>query len=303
MALTYCSVSVCDSLALTWQHLSIEQHLSCLGARGIQSALQNLSLRSFSLGSTVSVGGVEVLRDGLLHRCTNLESLSLSLALSRSSLSTSLDAAENGSPEKWCGTSAVLFATRCNSQGGPTGSAKLSSIRLQRCSKAIIPDLSQVINFCRAQAALRSIAIVRLPVGDAHDDQWTCSAADSRAQGNVPASDSDDPLDRLLMACTALESLELSAADAWPVDSLVRLMQTGGRAISGPSRGALIRRLTLHDTGTLAHKQTLREESMVTGSNRSDGSTSSPTTWFEAVRERSNVSAAVGVTREFFWGP
>ncbi len=122
-------------------------------------------------------------------------------------------------------------------------------------------------------------------------------------QADDAASDSEDPLDRLLLACTALESLELSAADAWPVDSLVRLMETGGRAISGTCSGALKRRLTLHDTGTLVHKRTPGEESTVMGSNRSDGSTSSPTACFEAARERVNASAAVGVTREFFIGP
>jgi len=125
----------------------------------------------------------------------------------------------------------------------------------------------------------------------------------SNPRGDVSASDSDDPLDRLLLARTALESLELSAANAWPVNSLVRLMETGGRAISGHCSGALIRRLTLRDTGTLVHKRTPGEESTAMWSNRSDGSTSSPTACFEAARERVNASAAVGVTREFFFGP
>ena len=285
---------MCDSLNPDWQHLSIEQHLTCLGERGIQSALQNLSLRSFSLGSTVSVAGVEVLRHELSHRCTNLESLSLSLAL---------DTAEHGSVERSCDRNAVLFPSQGNSTGS-SGCTKLSSIRLQRCSEAIIPDLYQVLDFCRAQAALRSIAIVRLAVGDADRRQWSCSAADSRGEHDATVPDSVDPFDRLLLACKALELLELSAADAWPVDSLVKLMQTGGRALSGPCRGALIRRLTLHDTGALAHKRTHERESIAKRSDRSGGTgaTSSPTTCFEAARERVNAHA-VGVTRELFFGP
>ena len=68
----------------------------------------------------------------------------------------------------------------------------------------------------------------------------------SNPRGDVSASDSDDPLDRLLLARMALESLELSAADAWPVDSLVRLMETGGRAISGTCSAKTTADVTRH---------------------------------------------------------
>ena len=275
------------------QDLCIEQHLSCLGARGIASALRNLSLQSFSLGSTVSMACVDVLRGELSRHCVNLETLSLSLTTER---------AESGAP----GERAALFPLRSSGVSeGPVGCAKLRSIRLQRCSEAIIPQLSQVVEFCRARSGLRSIAIIRLRAGE---EQWSLPRADSRGHDAVAAVDplSDDPFERMLTSCTALERLELSAADAWPVDGLVRLMKTGGRGIVGPKRGARIRRLTIHDTDALAHKPTHEDTATERSDRRSDGrasATRSPTVHYEATLAKVNASTTRGATQELFFAP
>ena len=185
--------------------------------------------------------------------------------------------------------------------GGFIGCAMLRSLRIERCSEAIVPYLSQVVEFCRARPALRHIAVVRIG-----GDQWQCSAANTGKRDGDGACDSGDPFECMLGSCSSLESLELSAADAWPRDNLVRLMQTGGRDSTVAAR---IQRLTIHDTGALAHKPSHKgttgteQSSWRSAGHRSATISSSPTVYYDATLARVNASAAVGVTRELFFGP
>ena len=180
--------------------------MSCLRAHGVQTALQKLPLQSFSLGSTVSVAVVEMLRAEFSQRCTNLKALSLSLSLSREGNVNSV----------------VLFSSDENSTGagGPRdiGCANLRSIRLQRCSQ-IIPQLSHVVDFCRSRPALRDIAIVRLGAGDSDSQQWSCLEPD----GEGTEFGFGDPFTQLFDSCMGLESLELKCHGCVAAHSLVKL--------------------------------------------------------------------------------
>ena len=262
--------------------------MSCLRAHGVQTALQKLPLQSFSLGSTVSVAVVEMLRAELSQRCTKLKALSLSLSLSRE---------ENVS-------SVVLFSSDENSTGagGPRdiGCANLRSIRLQRCSHEIIPQLSHAVDFCRSRPALRDIAIVRLGAGDSDSQQWSCLEPD----GDGTEFGFGDPFTQLFDSCMGLESLELSATDAWPAYSLAKLMQVGELGILDSKHKAHFRRLTVH--GADAFMDSSRETFVNRTSQRSVGcasATISPTMHYESVRARTNATAARGPTRNFFFGP
>ena len=247
-----------------------------------------LSLQSFSLGSTVSVACVEMLRAEFSQRCTNLKTLSLSLSLSR---------------EENVG-SACLFSSGDNSTvaGGPSdiGCANLRSIRLQRCSHAIIPQLSHVVEFCRSLPVLRDIAIVRLSAGDSDSQQWSCSES-----GGEGTECSDDPFMQLFDSCMDLESLELSATDAWPAHSLAKLMQIGERGFLDSKPGAQFRRLTVLDTDAFMDSIN-GGTSVVRPSLQSVGcasATISPTMHYESLRARANAAAARGPTQNFFFGP
>ena len=243
-----------------------------------------------------------------MHNCLNLESLSLSLSLSLG--------------QQWVGSGGSSEGLlRLRGKGCPG----LISIRLSRCSESLVPSLHQAVEFCVERVHLESVAIVR--VGNAAAAAAAREEAEGRPNGEQQpreaaatkggssssptsirpcggGSDSSTPsegnekedlLERLLSACTELETLELSAAAPWPKASLATLIRFGRL---GAENLPQIRRLIVHEFG--AHAAASEQQRTATAAKRGNGS-GSPTELYEAVRARVNATAAP--TKVLFFTP
>ena len=242
-----------------------------------------------------------------MHNCLNLESLSLSLSLSLG--------------QQWVGSGGSSEGLlRLRGQGCPG----LISIRLSRCSESLVPSLHQAVEFCVERVHLESVAIVRVgsaaaaaareeAEGRPNGEQQPREAAATKGGSSSPTSirprgggsdsstpsevgnEKEDLLERLLSACTELETLELSAAAPWPKASLATLIRFGRL---GAENLPQIRRLIVHEFG--AHAAASEQQRTATAAKRGNGS-GSPTELYEAVRARVNATAAP--TKVLFFTP
>lgn len=244
-----------------------------------------------------------------MHNCLNLESLSLSLSLSLG--------------QQWVGSGGSSEGLlRLRGKGCPG----LISIRLSRCSESLVPSLHQAVEFCVERVHLESVAIVRVgsaaaaaareeAEGRPNGEQQPREAAatkggssssptsirprgggsDSTTPSEVGSNEKEDLLERLLSACTELETLELSAAAPWPKASLATLIRFGRL---GAENLPQIRRLIVHEFG--AHAAASEQQRTATAAKRGNGS-GSPTELYEAVRARVNATAAP--TKVLFFTP
>ena len=156
---------------------------------------------------------------------------------------------------------------------------------------------------------LESVAIVRVgsaaaaarEEAEGRPEQQPREAAGSSSPirpsgGSTPSGgDEKDLLERLLNACTELETLELSAAAPWPEASLAALVKVGRL---GAENLPQIRRLIVHEFG--AHAATSEQQRTTTAAKRGNGS-GSPTELYEAVRARANATTAP--TKVLFFTP